>query len=306
MPKQRIVFFGTGPVAARSLELLLDTFEVEAVVTKPKPEHHHGDYPVLAVAERNDLDVILVTNKASTSQTVTSSNFSSKLAVLIDFGIIVGQDVINVFELGIVNSHFSLLPQWRGADPITFSILSGQTKTGVSLMMLDKGMDTGKIIGQRTLVIDTTDTTPKLTEKLIELSNRMLAEYIPRYVSGDIAPRQQPHPNRATYSRKLTKQDGVIDWSKSADEIEREIRAFVEWPKSRSTFGSVEVIIAKAHATPDSDRDSKPGDMYFHEDTGELLVKCGSKSLHVEALKPAGKNMMSAADFIRGYKSKIQ
>lgn len=305
MPKQRVVFFGTGPVAARSLELLLDNFEVEAVVTKPKPKHHRGDYPVLTVVERNNLDVILVSDKASTSRAVTSASFDSKLAILIDFGIIVEQDVIDAFELGIVNSHFSLLPQWRGADPITFSILSGQTKTGVSLMMLDRGMDTGKLIGQRSQKIDPLDTTPKLTDKLINLSAEMLANYLPRYVSGDIKPRQQPHPDRATYSRKLTKQDGFIDWAKPAEEIEREIRAFIEWPKSRAKFGSVDVIITKAHSVPTNHNGNKPGDIDTVDDIGVLMVECGNGSLCIEALKPAGKNVMSAADFIRGYRSKL-
>ncbi|MCA9309419.1 methionyl-tRNA formyltransferase [Candidatus Saccharibacteria bacterium] len=305
MPKHKVVFFGTGPVAARSLELLLDNFEVEAVVTKPKPEHHRGDYPVLAVAERNLLKVILVSDKASISRAVTSHTFTSKLAVLIDFGIIVEQDVIDTFELGIVNSHFSLLPQWRGADPITFSVLSGQTKTGVSLMMIEKGMDTGKLIGQRSLKIDSLDTTPKLTDKLIALSDEMLVDYLPRYVSGEIKPRQQPHPDRATYSRKLTKQDGVIDWTKPAEDIEREIRAFVEWPKSRAKLGSVDVIITKAHSVPTSRSKNKPGDVEIVDDIGVLMVECGNGSLCIEALKPAGKNVMSAADFIRGYRSKL-
>lgn len=305
MPKPKIVFFGTGPVAARSLELLLDNFEVEAVVTKPKPEHHRGKYPVLNVAERHGLTLLHVTDKASTSQLITSRRFSSELAILIDFGIIVEQVVIDAFKLGIVNSHFSLLPQWRGADPITFSILSGQTKTGVSLMILDSGMDTGKLIGQRSLQIETSETTPTLTDRLIGLSNDMLADYVPRYLSGNIKPRRQPHPDRATYSRKLTKKEGVIDWTKSADEIEREIRAFAEWPKSRTTFGLVDVIITKARSVPSNHAKNKPGEIDTVDDIGVLMVECGNGSLCIEALKPAGKNVMSAAAFIRGYKSKI-
>lgn len=306
MTKPKVVFFGTGPVAARSLELLIQNFDVEAVVTKPKPKHHRGEYPVAQVAERYNLEILYVSDKQSSTRVVSKYPFNSTLAILIDFGIIVEQAVIDVFPDGIINSHFSLLPQWRGADPITFSILSGQEKTGVSLMILDEGMDTGKLIGQRSLKIDVLDTTPKLTDKLITLSDEMLSFYIPRYLSGEIAPRRQPHPDRATYSRKLTKQDGIIDWSKSAEEISREIRAFADWPKSRTRLGSVDVIVTKAHSVPNNHKQSKPGDLDILDDMGVLMVECGSGSLCIEALKPAGKNVMSTADFIRGYRSKIR
>lgn len=306
MSKPLIVFFGTGPVAAKSLELLIENFEIEAVVTKPKPAGHRGDYPVLNIASKNNLPIVEVTNKTSVSECVTTRCFSSKLAILIDFGIIVDKDVIDAFDLGIINSHFSLLPKWRGADPITFSILYGEEKSGVSLMVIDEGMDTGKIIAQKSLRIDTTETSPSLTNKLIDLSNEMLREHVPNYFAGTLKPRSQPHPERATYSRKLNKQDGLIDWTKSAEEIEREIRAFVEWPKSKTSIGSVDVIIAKAHVLTHYQGGDKPGDLTVQDDTGELIMKCGKNSLSIDVIKPAGKNVMSAADFIRGYKSKLR
>ncbi len=123
------------------------------------------------------------------------------------------QRVIDAFPLGIINSHFSLLPHLRGADPITWSIANGDEKTGVSLMLVDTGLDTGKLITSRSLALDGTETTPSLTDKLITLSDELLQEYIPRYLAGDVSPRAQPHPDRATYARKLTKDDGRIDWT---------------------------------------------------------------------------------------------
>lgn len=288
-----IVFFGSGPVAAQSLKLLKRNFQVEAIVTKPATYDEMADIiteiPVHAVANRAELDNLIDTKP-----------FSSKIAILIDFGIIVSRSVIDSFPLGIVNSHFSLLPEWRGADPITFAILSGQTKTGVSLMLLDEGMDTGKILVTRSMAIDETDTGSTLTGKLIALSDQLLEEFVPPYYAGDLKPRQQPHPDRATYSRKLSKEDGVLDWDKSAEVLEREIRAFKDWPKSRTILGGKEVIITAAHVLPSHPAGVKPGDIVAQN--GGLGVITGNGTLWIDTLKPAGKNEMPAKAFLAGYK----
>jgi methionyl-tRNA formyltransferase len=291
---ETIVFFGSGPVAAESLRLLSQSFTIEAVVTKPTTlEEMKAAAPsvaIYAITDRKELDNLIGSNP-----------FQSKLGVLIDFGIIVSQSVIDYFSLGIVNSHFSLLPEWRGADPIAFAILSGQPKTGVSLMLIDAGMDTGKILAQKSLQIESTDTISSLTEKLIVLSNGLLAENLPRYFSGELTPRSQPHPDRATYSRKLTKEDGVIDWKKPAAQIEREIRAFREWPKSRANIAGKDVVITEAFAVPTVSKNSEPGDVTIVEETKSLAIETSNGSLCITKLKPAGKNEMPAQAFINGY-----
>lgn len=295
--KDSIVFFGSGPVAARSLELLAHDFVIEAVVTKPKPEHHKGNFPVIDVAEQLKLPIHTVSKRAELSELVAGKPFQSKLGVLIDFGIIVGQDAIDYFPLGIVNSHFSVLPEWRGADPITFAILSGQPTTGVSLMLIDQGMDTGKILRTKSLKIDSNDTASSLTTKLIALSHEMLTESLPEYVSGSLKPREQSHPDRATYSRKLTKDDGVIDWAKPADVIEREIRGFIEWPKSSTQLAGKDITVSAARVVHES---GTPGTTEVRNK--ELLVYCGKDALIIERLKPAGKNEMTAEAFLAGHK----
>jgi methionyl-tRNA formyltransferase len=296
MRSLKTIFFGSGPVAAKSLELLARDFDIEAVVTKPKPEHHHGKFPVLDVAKTLDLAVHTVSNKAELSALMSTSPFTSQFGILIDFGIIVAKDTIDYFPKGIINSHFSLLPEWRGADPITFSLLSGQAKTGVSLMLLDIRMDTGKLIAQRSIKIPVGATTPTLTDELIELSYRMLVEFVPAYIDGSISPRNQPHPDRATYSRKLTKDDGILDFSKSAEQLEREVRAFIEWPKSRTTIAGMDCIITKASVAP---KQGTPGTVTVSDK--QLLVYCSSNALNIEQLKPAGKSLMSAEAFLAGY-----
>jgi methionyl-tRNA formyltransferase len=295
-----LIFFGSGPVGAKSLELLNKNFTIETVITKPKPLHHKGVTPVIEMADKLGIRVLTAENKSSLSTLIKETKFNSKIGVLIDFGIIVSQDVIDSFELGIVNSHFSLLPKWRGADPIRFSILSGDKKTGVSLMILDRGMDTGKLLMQKSIPLETDETEPSLTDKLIKLSDSMLKDALKQYKSEKLRPRAQPHPNRATYSRKISKSDGLIDWDKPADDIEREIRAFVEWPKSRTNIGSVEVIISKAKVKNISGQVGKAV-----VKNNQLLIGCGQDSLLVLKLKPIGKQTMDSTEFIRGYSSRI-
>lgn len=284
-----IVFFGSGPVAAKSLALLQENFAVEAVVTKPSTEAEMKvaatGAPVYCVGNKQELDDLFATKP-----------FKSELGILIDFGIIVSQDVIDYFPLGIVNSHFSLLPEWRGADPISFAILCGQDKTGVSVMLLDAGLDTGKVLVTKGLPIRSDDTTPSLTDRLITLSDQLLSNYLPGYIKGDVKPRNQSHPDRATYSRKLTKEDGVLDWHKSAAQLEREVRAYVEWPKSRTTLAGKEVIITKAHVETGN---GEPGKIW--RSGKQVGVYTNEGILAIDALKPAGKGQMTAEAFLAGY-----
>lgn len=297
---ETIVYFGSGPVAAKSLELLSKTFSIEAVVTKPKPAHHRGDFPVIDLATKLGLPIKTVASKQELSELIAGQPFKSKLAILIDFGIIVTKDVIEYFPLGIVNSHFSLLPEWRGADPITFALLSGQAKTGVSLMLIDEGMDTGKLLTHKTHHIAPDATADTLTNELIELSDQLLTEFIPKYTEGELKPRQQPHIDRATYSRKLTKQDGQIDWTKPAQQIEREIRAYSQWPKSYTVLINKELIITTSFVI---DAQGQPGQVFQHNK--DLAVYCGQDALVVKNIKPSGKAEMTSQAFLAGLRIKL-
>lgn len=290
------MFFGTGPVAAKSLELLLDTFTIEAVITKPRPDNHKGDVPVLDVCERHNIPVFTATNKQTLDDLFHDKPVSSRVAILIDFGIIVSQSVIDYFELGIINSHFSLLPEWRGADPITFSILSGQKQTGVSLMQLTAGMDEGPILAYGEYELSDTITTPELTEALIALSASLLIHMMPIYVSGDATLVKQSDDG-TSYSRKLTKADSVLDFAKPAAQLEREVRAFIEWPRSRTKIGSTDVIITKAHVVDDN---GEAGSLWIGDK--QFGFYCSEGLFVIDELIPAGKKPMSAAAFLAGYK----
>jgi methionyl-tRNA formyltransferase len=289
--KPYIVFFGSGPVATSSLRQLEEHFEIEAVITKPTTVH---DMNVTA----SKLPIFSVNSKSELDELITNKNFKSQVAILIDFGIIVSKKVILKFKFGIVNSHFSLLPEWRGADPITFSILSGQEKTGVSLMLIDEGMDTGKLIAQKSMKLDPRINNSELTRRLINLSAEMLSVHLPNYLNGVVKPRNQPHPDRATYSRKLTKNDGLLDFNKPAEQLEREIRAYFEWPKSRTEIAGKDVVILEASV--DSKAIGKAGDIYKTEDK-KIGIQTSQGALIIETMKPAGKTAMTSQAFLAGH-----
>lgn len=300
MMKDSIVFFGSGPVAAKALSLLFNDFTIEAIITKPKPAHHKVEFPVLELAKKLNIKVFTPENKQELSELFTTKPVVSRLGVVIDYGIIINQDVIDYLPLGIVNSHFSLLPQWRGADPITFSILSGQKETGVSLMLIVEKMDEGPLLVQKRHPLSSTITSPQLTEQLIALSHQLLVETLPKYVSGKLEPYPQDFSIKPSYSHKLTKTDGLIDWHKPAEQLEREIRAYQQWPKSFSVLADIDVIITKVSVLSTL---GQPGTII--PDKKRLVVYCGHDALLVEKLKPAGKKEMSGTAFLAGYGNRL-
>ncbi len=292
-----LVFFGSGPVALKSLEALSTAFDIELVLTKPQPTHHKEAPPVVDWCKQHGQAFITTTNQANLNEVLANVDLKSKLGVVVDYGIIISQEVIDSFELGIINSHFSLLPLLRGADPISFAVLEGHKKTGVSLMKIVAELDEGPLLAQQELPLSSDMTTPVLTERLIETSNDMLIKYLPEYITGSIKPENQPSSTPPTYTRKLTKEDGRLDWSKDAPTLEREVRAFAGWPRSRTDIGSSSVVITKTRVL---EQDGEPG-KFFVEGTGELAVYCGKDALVIERLIPSGRKEMSGKDFLRGF-----
>lgn len=295
-----VVFFGSGPVAAKSLRLLNEHRQIEAVITKSKASHHRGSVPVLETATELKIPVIEVGSKSELDEKLKNSNLQSKLGILIDFGIIVSNNVINYFPLGIINSHFSLLPEWRGADPITFAVLSGQKVTGVSLMLLVEKMDEGPLLAQANLDIDNTITTPILTDKLIHISDMLLKKNIDKYMNGTLITKPQDAKVKATYSYKLAKENGIVDTSKTAIQIDREIRAYQGWPGSKFTFGNLETTITKAHVL---ECELRPGEIELSKNS--LIIGCSKDGISIDSIKPAGKSEMPIASFIAGYRNRL-
>ncbi len=223
--------------------------------------------------------------------------YGADMAVLIAYGKIVPPEVLEIFPAGIVNIHPSLLPLHRGSAPLEGAILSGSPETGVSLMKLSEKMDAGPVYKKSIVTLDGTETKQALADKLAAIGTDMLLERLPGILDGSAQSTPQDEAG-ATYDAHIDKSDGMIDWSKPAVRLEREIRAYAGWPRSRTTIGTSDVIITAAHAAEGS---GEPGSLRIE---GKILgVYCGEGLLLVDSLIPAGKREMPAAAFLAGYKS---
>lgn len=292
------VFFGTGDVSLATLQGIHAELDIEAVITKPDllTSSGHKKPPAVKVwAEQHSIPCYQPANKAELSQLLRDIKFSSAVGLVVDYGIIIPPDVLAAFPNGLVNSHFSLLPKWRGADPITWPILAGDKETGVTIMQVDEGMDTGDILYQEAIEIAEQETTASLTDKLIKLSNRMITESLPAFVAGELAPTAQDN-DQASYSTKITKEMGAIDSELSAAEIERQIRAFQDWPGSYLTIQGTLLTIKSAKV---SQAKVAPGQLTYQG--GQLLFGCTQDSLEILQIQPAGKKPMDAKSFANGY-----
>lgn len=295
-----IVFFGTGTVSLASLEFLSQHFAVEAVITKPDGVGVNNkpiEPPVKIWAQDHNISVHQPAGKAALTELFESNPFKSQVGLVVDYGLIIPQPVIDYFPLGIVNSHFSLLPKLRGADPITFAILEGQEVTGVSLMLIVAAMDEGQLIAQCQFKLLPDINIQQLTASLVELSNQLLLETLPDYLSGKIKPWPQDATIAPSYTKKLTKADGVIDWTKPATQLEREVRAYLGWPGSQTQIAGLDVQITAAHVTAGQ---GQPGQA-FKTITKDLAFYTGDGTLTIDRLKPASKRDMTAREFLAGH-----
>jgi methionyl-tRNA formyltransferase len=211
----------------------------------------------------------------------------AEAAVLVAYGQIIPQAVIDLFPKGIINIHPSLLPLYRGPTPIEAAILDGAKETGVSLMRLSAKMDAGPVYVQQRLPLTGSETKQELAGQLLRIGQKLLLEHLPAILEGWQTPKPQNDSN-ASYTKLLKKDDGKIDWQKPADQIERQVRAYAGWPRSQAKIFDKEVIITKARLAKD-------------KKDGKLVIKCQPGYLEVEELIAPSGRTMSGADFIRGY-----
>lgn len=302
--KISIVFFGTGPVAFKSLRFLHKYFNIDMVLTKPSisSASRQNGQSVDFWARSNGINTLNPTSGDEVVKALLQTNIKSQIGVVVDYGIIIPEQAINMFPMGIVNGHFSLLPKWRGADPITFALLGGDKLTGVSIMLIAPKLDNGPLLAQEKLSIEKDETIISLTERLIKLSNKTLRQVLPDYVSGTIHPCPQDISQGLSFSRKVKKEDGLIDWLKPAVLLEREVRAYLGWPGSYTRLFGIDVIITKSHVIMGS---AEPGETVTNTDR-QLAVGTSEDILVIDRLKPAGKNEMDSNSFLNGLRSKDQ
>ena len=235
----RIVFMGTPAFAVKSLEACGELGEVVAVVTQPDKPRGRGQEvsfsPVKELALARGLPVLQPLKIRGTNFAEELRALNADVGVVTAYGKILPQDVLDAPRRGCVNVHASLLPRFRGAAPIQWAIAAGDPKTGVCLMQMDAGMDTGGIIECAELPIGPDDTSASLHDKLSELGGQVLRRCLPRYVAGELQAVPQPGEG-VVMAPMIKKEDGRLDWSRSARELERRMRAFTPWPGAFCTF----------------------------------------------------------------------
>lgn len=236
MPLPRIIFMGTPEFAVPTLEMLSgrDDIDLRLVVTQPDRPSGRGKKlvspPVKDTADAHDLPVLQTDSLRHAEVKQRIIDEKPDLVVVAAFGMILGKWILELPPLGCVNLHASLLPRHRGASPISAAILAGDDVTGVTLMQMDRGLDTGPMLAEIAVPIQADDTTESLTPKLAEAAARLLESNLEQLLAGELTP--VPQPEGATETRQLTKDDGRIDWAKPAVEIERHVRAMWSWPRA--------------------------------------------------------------------------
>lgn len=300
---KKIVFFGTEDFSLIALRELINAgYSIAAVVTKPDSSKGRSRTltppAVKVLAVQHGIPVWQPTKLADIADDIQKLN--KPTGVLVSYGKIIPQSIIDLFEPGIINLHPSLLPEYRGPSPIESAIISGDKKTGVSIMQLSAAMDAGSVYAQTSIDLIGNETSEYLYEKLGKLGATMLIDILPAIIDGTLTPLPQDEPS-ATYCKLIQKSDGNIDWHDDSQLIEREVRAYHIWPKSRATVSGIDIIVTKAHAI--NDNSSKPGHVSI--DSNSLIVGTGNGSISIDELKPAGKKEMPVSAFLLGYKSQL-
>jgi methionyl-tRNA formyltransferase len=294
----RIVFMGSPDFALPSLGALANTYDVVGVVTQPDRASGRGrelkSPPVKVLAQELGIPVIQPEKLRTPEAMEQLHTWNPDLIVVAAFGQILRKDVLDLPRYGCINVHASLLPRWRGAAPIHAAILHGDEETGVTIMKMDVGLDTGPILIQRSIRLTRDDTTGSVTKILSHLGAELLIETLPEYVSGKIIPTPQPEEGM-TYAPMLKKEEGGLDFTRPPEELARRVRAFHPWPGAFMDFDGVLLKIHRAHAEAG---DTIAGQRLVYRD--QPAIGAGGGLLILDEVQPAGKKSMSGKAFLAG------
>lgn len=302
----RIIFMGTPEFAVPVLDGLTQTnHSIVAVYTRlDKPAGRGGKLapsPVKQLAAARALPIVQPKTLKSAEEIGRLRDLRPDLIVVSAHGLILPRDVLAIPPRGCVNTHASLLPRHRGASPISAAILVGDTETGITLMRMDEGIDTGPVLAQRAIPITRDDTTGSLTTRLANLAAELLIEHLPRILSVDLAPQAQDDA-RATYAKMLEKEQGLIDWNLSAEEIARRVRAFNPWPSAYTYWNGSQVKILGAEPRLISESPLHEAGQVV-ERGKNITVVCGKDALLLHEIQMAGKRAMQIEEFVRGQRN---
>lgn len=306
----KVVFMGTPELAAASLAALLRSPDVQviAVVTQPDQPKGRGlklqPPPVKELALRENLRVLQPERARDESHVQELRALLPDLIVVAAYGQILPTSILNIPRHGCLNVHTSLLPKYRGAAPIQRAMLDGAKSTGVTIMKMDAGLDTGPILATAETPVHDSDNAQILLNRLGSMGAELLVQTIPGYVAGRIHPRPQPTEG-VSYAPKIKKQEGRIDWTQPAQAVWNRVRALVPWPGAFTMVaGEQRDHLLKIWIAEVCDRSGKPGTVLSADKTG-IVVGCGEGSLAILVVQPEGKRQMTAAEFIAGHSAEL-
>jgi len=289
---------GSPDFALSTLRALHENYPVVGVVTQPDRIAGRGrenkSPPVKTLALELGITVIQPEKLREQEAMEQLRAWSPAVIVVAAFGQILKQDVLDLPKFGCINVHASLLPRWRGAAPINAAILHGDEETGITIMKMDVGLDTGPVLSQRSVRIQPDETAGSLFDKLSTLGADLLLDTLPGYISGEIKPRPQPEEG-ATYAPMLKKEDGLLDFSLPAEELERKVRAFNPWP---GTYFDWDGGRLKVHRASISFGKKRTGEKVIHN--GLPAVGTSDGLLVLDEVQPPGKNRMPGKAFLAG------
>jgi methionyl-tRNA formyltransferase len=311
----RVIFMGTPEFAAPSLRLLIeraapgdlapDGIEIAGVFTRVDKPSGRGRQVVPSPVKQLAVEARLLVYQPGPLRRPESLELLTSLApdliVVAAFGQILPPEVIHLPARGCLNVHASLLPRHRGASPIAAAILAGDAETGVTIMRMDEGLDTGPILTMRATPIGPDETTGELTARLAEIGAELLGETLPRWLAGEITLTPQDE-SRATMTRLIRKEDGLLDWTQPAELLARQARACNPWPGAYTFWNGQQLKILRARVVDPgaAGAERRTGDTHLLPEIG-LTVSCGAGALALAVIQLQGKRAMPASDLLRGY-----
>jgi methionyl-tRNA formyltransferase len=302
----RAVFAGTPEFALPALEALRTRHTLTGVLTRPDRPSGRGRQLTASPVKRAALEHRLPLEQPQTlrgeAPLAMLRAWQPDVLVVVAYGLILPRAILEMPRFGCLNIHASLLPRWRGAAPIQRALLAGDAQTGISIMQMDAGLDTGPVLLQRRLALTDRDTSGTLHDALADLGAQALLEALAGRAAGTLDPVPEPTQG-VTYAAKILKSEGRIDWTHPATRIDRQVRAFNPWPIAETTLDGEPLRILSARALPAGDKmpptvdlDAPPGSIIAVCD-GNMLVRCGVGELAVSQVQRAGRRAISVADF---------
>ena len=308
--KLRIVFMGSPEFAIPCLDLLIRTHNVCAVYSQPAKKSGRGmkttPVPVAAYAIKAGLPLFTPNSlKPAIIKTQLTSHFAD-LFVVVAYGLLLPAAILAIPQFGCLNGHASLLPRWRGAAPIQRTIEAGDTKTGVSVMLMNEGLDTGPIVDVDCIAINKTETAGSLHDRLANLTASCLGTVIDEAPNSLASPTSQSKYG-VIYAAKITPEDAMIDWTRPAANLDYHIRAFNPYPRAwcNGPKGRLGILQARHIHLPENTPKNTAGKFLGRHSDGSMIIGCGNDALAINQLKPAGKTIMAGGDFLNGAGLKV-